>query len=92
VRGIAVAAVQLSTDTAEQRHAITQTIRHLAGWLMSPRDIGFCDEIYLYSLDLETLAQVVFDWNDEHGRTGDDVIATLRAAADDWDRVHGGAQ
>jgi hypothetical protein len=35
---------------------------------------------------------IVGDWNDEPERTADDVIATMRAAADDWDRIHGGAR
>jgi hypothetical protein len=31
---------------------------------------------------------VIGDWNDETDRTPDTVIATLREAADDWDRIH----
>jgi hypothetical protein len=47
--------------------------------------------------DIDTWASehpnaVVTDWNDTHGRTADEVIAALRAAADDWDRIHGGAR
>ena len=32
------------------------------------------------------------DWNDHPDQTLEAVIATLRAAADDWDRIHGGAR
>jgi hypothetical protein len=35
---------------------------------------------------------IITDWNDASGRTADEVIATLRAVADQWDRIHGGAQ
>ena len=34
---------------------------------------------------------VIGDWNDEHRRTITDVTTALRAAADTWDTVHGGA-
>ena len=34
----------------------------------------------------------VFGWNDTPGRTIDDVIAVLNAAADDWDSLQGGAR
>ncbi len=30
-------------------------------------------------------------WNDRHGQTLEAVIASLNAAADGWDRIHGGA-
>jgi hypothetical protein len=33
-----------------------------------------------------------FAWNDHPDRTADQVIAVLYAAADDWDRTHGGAR
>ena len=33
----------------------------------------------------------VGDWNDQDGRTTEQVIAALIAAADDWDSTHGGA-
>lgn len=33
-----------------------------------------------------------FDWNDRPSRTAEQVIATLRAAADDYDRTHGGTR
>ncbi|OKI42299.1 DUF6197 family protein [Micromonospora sp. CB01531] len=32
------------------------------------------------------------DWNDDPWRTAEQVITTLRAAADDYDRTHGGAR
>jgi hypothetical protein len=35
---------------------------------------------------------IVTDWNDAHGRTANEVIASLRTAADDWDRIHGGTR
>ena len=31
-------------------------------------------------------------WNDDPRRTAEQVIAALEAAADDWDRTHGGAR
>jgi hypothetical protein len=31
-------------------------------------------------------------WNDESARTAEQVIDALNAAADDWDRIHGGAK
>jgi hypothetical protein len=31
------------------------------------------------------------DWNDEDSRTITDVTTALREAADEWDRIHGGA-
>jgi hypothetical protein len=34
---------------------------------------------------------VVGDWNDDDGRTITDVTTALRAAADTWELVHGGA-
>ncbi|WP_203935608.1 DUF6197 family protein [Planosporangium mesophilum] len=33
-----------------------------------------------------------FTWNDVPGRTADEVTATMRGAADDWDRMHRGAE
>jgi hypothetical protein len=35
---------------------------------------------------------IVSDWNDDDARTADDVITTLREAADNWDRIHRGAR
>jgi hypothetical protein len=32
------------------------------------------------------------DWNDRHDQTAENVIAVLRAAADDYERTHGGTQ
>jgi hypothetical protein len=34
----------------------------------------------------------ISDWNDDAYRTQTDVIATLRAAAHDWDHTHGGGK
>jgi hypothetical protein len=37
---------------------------------------------------------IIGDWNDEDGRTLDEVVEALTEAADDWDRIHatGGAR
>jgi hypothetical protein len=39
-------------------------------------------------------ANLPYEWNDRPSRTADQVIAALRAAADDYDRTHpaGGAR
>jgi len=34
------------------------------------------------------VADLIGDWNDENGRTVNDVILTLTDAADEWDRLH----
>ena len=31
---------------------------------------------------------IIGGWNDQHGQTAAAVIAALRDAADDWDRIH----
>jgi hypothetical protein len=36
----------------------------------------------------EATGDAPFCWNDGYGQTADNVIATLRAAADDWDWTH----
>jgi hypothetical protein len=33
----------------------------------------------------------ISDWNDDPNQTAEAVITALQAAADDWDRIHGGA-
>jgi hypothetical protein len=35
---------------------------------------------------------LISEWNDDPGRTVEHVIAALYAAADDWDRIHGGVR
>jgi hypothetical protein len=37
------------------------------------------------------LQQVVTEWNDAWDRIASHVIAGLQGAADEWDRIHGGA-
>ncbi len=48
-----------------------------------------CHGAYLASTDP---GQRVADWNDQPGRTATQAAAVLHAAADDWDRVYGGAR
>ncbi len=59
---------------------------------------AFFDD-YLYLHHIHTLTDVDDDtdlcavwWNDQPERTARQVIDVLRAAADDWDHTHGGAQ
>jgi hypothetical protein len=42
--------------------------------------------------DFPMPTEALIGWNDDDPRTRAEVIASLRAAADDWDRTHGGAQ
>jgi hypothetical protein len=71
--------------TRVQDQALNAVLVVLADYLTDPRDDD--DLAYLYSP-----TNRIGDWNDAYGRTADEVIATLRAAADDWDRTHGGAR
>jgi hypothetical protein len=76
--------------TPETWRQIHHTTRVLAGHLydtVQPAD-PWVDG------DTPNDAQIVTDWNDEYGRTAGEVIATLREAADEWDRSHtvGGAR
>jgi len=36
-------------------------------------------------------AHAIGDWNDDPNQTHEAVVETLTAAADEWDRIHGGA-
>jgi len=60
---------------------ITAAQRLLAGHVDPEREPEM-----LGSIDILT------DWNDEEHRTVEQVIAALTDAADDWDRIHGGAR
>jgi hypothetical protein len=93
VRGTRIAAFLTCTDTPGQRAAIIAAADFLANWIASTHD-EFTTELYNHNCpsDDYALDHVVTDWNDEPERTADQVIAGLRAAADDWDRTHGGAR
>ncbi|WP_203739842.1 DUF6197 family protein [Actinoplanes cyaneus] len=47
-----------------------------------------------FDVNVISAIDVVGDWNDEKGRTCEDVVDALREAANDWDSIHhtGGAQ
>ncbi|MCA2219521.1 DUF6197 family protein [Jidongwangia harbinensis] len=49
-------------------------------------------EIRPQSDDWDTTPATAFDWNDLDDQAAEDVVATLRAAADNYDRTHGGTR
>jgi hypothetical protein len=61
--------------------------------LTGAKAAAFLDDIDHWA-DETTDGAEVNDWNDEIGRTADEVIAALNAAADQWDNTHvaGGAR
>ena len=59
------------------------------GWESAYLDT-WCDGGTDYTCD--PADEITFAWNDADGRTAADVIAALRAAADDYDRTHGGTR
>jgi len=48
-------------------------------------------ELGLDLIDTDSF-ELIADWNDESDRTTEQVTAALNDAADDWDRIHGGAR
>jgi hypothetical protein len=77
-----------TTDSVSYHHPdaalIRATQRHLAAYL---------DPEFVFNIERACRAtDVIGDWNDAAERTATDVITALRDAANEWDRIHGGAQ
>jgi hypothetical protein len=70
------------TDNPDYRH-YNRARDVLTGHLIDADEIGpgDCDDANVQPAD-------IFAWNDADGQTRDNVIATLRAAADDWTYAH----
>lgn len=60
------------------------------GWAQFEAALAFLD-LYLFNRYGSTVAPTSYDFNDAKGRTADEVIGVLNAAADEWDRTYGGA-
>jgi hypothetical protein len=72
----------------EQGHHVLRTVRVLAGYLLGPA-LPTPDH---HRIDLGSADEVVWDWNDEDGRTDTEVITTLTDAADWWQQRHDAAR
>lgn len=68
--------------TIGQASLVDATITHLAEYILTSGN-----RWYSSGPDF-----TVADWNDEPARTAEHVIATLRAAAERWDLIFGGAE
>jgi hypothetical protein len=81
------------TDWVEEslhpRRTVTfAAFRLLAGYLV---DTGATTVPLPHAEILAAYEEVIGGWNDHDDRTITEVTQTLRGAADEWDRIHGGA-
>jgi hypothetical protein len=75
----------LTAMTSHQRYDVDRALAVLAGHVHDTTDDN-------PDIPADPPSGIVGDWNDAATRTAQQVIDTLRAAADDWDRIHGGAR
>ena len=80
--------IRYDETTDPNAAAAARAMRVFANWLDSDYISDSVEVLPVSYLD------VIGDWNDDKGRTLDEVVQALTDAADDWDRAHptGGAR
>ncbi|WP_425560897.1 DUF6197 family protein, partial [Luedemannella helvata] len=65
----------------------TETVRYFADFLVLNHGVALPTDLAGLAFDEE----IVSGWNDDPGRWASDVIVALRGAAEEWERIRGGA-
>ncbi|MFC0527240.1 DUF6197 family protein [Phytohabitans kaempferiae] len=76
--------------TEEAVDAFDQAVTAFADHLVLSYGVNadVCDPVAVSLIDQTAREQLVADWNDDSSRIGSHVIAALKGAADEWDRLH----